>query len=71
VRSGLRALLELARSVRSRARRPVMLIAMTGYGSQEDAKRGTQAGFDAYMVKPVDVAVLSEIIARVSIAGTG
>ena len=47
----------VARAVRSRARHPVMLVAMTGYGSQGDAERGTQAGFDAYMVKPVDAAV--------------
>jgi signal transduction histidine kinase len=52
----------VARAVRSRARRPVMLVAMTGYGSQGDAERGTQAGFDAYMVKPVDAARLSELI---------
>jgi signal transduction histidine kinase/ActR/RegA family two-component response regulator len=56
----------VARAVRSRARRSVMLVAMTGYGSQEDAERGAQAGFDAYMVKPVDAAVLSELIARAS-----
>jgi signal transduction histidine kinase/CheY-like chemotaxis protein len=52
----------VARAVRSRARRPVMLVAMTGYGSREDAERGTQAGFDAYMVKPVDAARLNELI---------
>jgi signal transduction histidine kinase/CheY-like chemotaxis protein len=60
----------VARAVRSRARRPVMLVAMSGYGSQEDADRGTQAGFDAYLVKPVDAAVLSELIARVAVAAT-
>jgi signal transduction histidine kinase/ActR/RegA family two-component response regulator len=61
----------VARAVRSRARRAVMLVAMSGYGSQEDAERGTQAGFDAYLVKPIDAAILSELIARVSIAATG
>jgi CheY-like chemotaxis protein len=61
----------VARAVWSRARRPVMLVAMSGYGSQEDAECGTQAGFDAYMVKPVDAVSLSEPIARVSIAATG
>jgi DNA-binding response OmpR family regulator len=53
----------VARAVRSRARHPVMLVAITGYGSQEDAERGRHAGFDAYMVKPIDGAVLSELIA--------
>jgi signal transduction histidine kinase len=59
----------VARAVRSRARHPVVLVAMTGYGSQGDAERGTHAGFDAYMVKPVDAAMLSELIARVPLAG--
>jgi CheY-like chemotaxis protein len=61
----------VARAVRSRARRPVMLVAMSGYGSREDAERGTQAGFDAYMVKPIDAGLLSELIARVSRASLG
>ncbi|HKU13652.1 MAG TPA: ATP-binding protein [Steroidobacteraceae bacterium] len=60
----------VARAVRSRARHPVMLIAMTGYGSRGDAERGTQAGFDAYMVKPVDAAVMNELIARVTITAS-
>ncbi|HKQ12564.1 MAG TPA: ATP-binding protein [Steroidobacteraceae bacterium] len=55
----------VARAVRSRAQRPVLLVAITGYGSQGDAERGAQAGFDAYMVKPVDATVLTELIARV------
>jgi signal transduction histidine kinase len=54
----------VARAVRSRALRPVMLVAITGYGSQGDAERGAQAGFDAYMVKPVDATALNELIAR-------
>jgi signal transduction histidine kinase len=55
----------VARAVRSRAQRPVLLVAITGYGSQGDAERGAQAGFDAYMVKPVDASTLAELIARV------
>jgi len=31
----------------------------------DDKLRGTQAGFDAYMVKPVDAVLLAELIARV------
>jgi signal transduction histidine kinase/ActR/RegA family two-component response regulator len=58
----------VARAVRSRARHPVVLVAITGYGSQGDAERGRQAGFDAYMVKPVDATILTELIARVPLA---
>ena len=40
------------------------LIAMTGYGQPEDRRRALQAGFDAYLVKPVDPAELSRLLAR-------
>lgn len=30
------------------------LIAVTGYGQEEDRRRGLNAGFDAHLVKPVD-----------------
>lgn len=61
----------VARAVRSRGRRPIVLVAMTGYGSQADAERGTSAGFDAYLVKPVDAAILNGLIERVQVGGTG
>ena len=32
----------------------VLLIAITGYGSEEDRRRSRQAGFDHHLVKPVD-----------------
>ena len=34
------------------------LVAMSGYGSPEDRALGKAAGFDEYMVKPVDLALL-------------
>lgn len=38
------------------------LIAVTGYGSDEDRERAKSAGFDAHMVKPIDLhALLGEI----------
>ncbi len=33
----------------------VTLVAMTGYGKEEDRQRSQQAGFDAHLVKPVNV----------------
>jgi CheY-like chemotaxis protein len=39
-------------------------VALTGYGQQEDMARGRLAGFDAYLIKPVDGAKLSELLAR-------
>lgn len=41
-----------------------LLIALTGYGQEEDRRRAVQAGFDHHMVKPVDPEELSRILAR-------
>ncbi len=38
------------------------LVAMTGYGQPEDRRRALQAGFDAYLVKPVDPEDLSRTL---------
>ncbi|MFL6712944.1 MAG: ATP-binding protein, partial [Sulfurifustis sp.] len=55
--------LAVARTVRDRATRTVRLIAITGYGNREDVKRGIDAGFDAYLVKPIETAKLLQAIA--------
>ena len=47
-----------ARSSRVRSR----LIALTGYGQDADHARSHQAGFEAHLVKPVDVARLRDAI---------
>lgn len=55
----------VARELRNRAdARSVRLIAMSGYGSPEDIRTGLQAGFDSYLVKPIDPAKLRELIAN-------
>lgn len=58
---------EVARRIRSvRARRPV-LIALTGYGQPEDRQRATEAGFDSLLVKPVDPAILADLLVKLEI----
>ncbi|WP_170139502.1 PAS domain S-box protein [Larkinella arboricola] len=46
----------------------VVLIAITGYGEEEDKQRAKQAGFDAHLVKPIDlqalISLLEELPAR-------
>jgi signal transduction histidine kinase len=42
------------------------LIAMTGYGRQQDRETALAAGFDHYLVKPVNTVQLSEILAQVN-----
>jgi CheY-like chemotaxis protein len=53
----------LARELRSR-HESIALIALTGYGSAEDAKRAKEAGFSAHLTKPVEVGELAAIVAR-------
>ena len=50
---------QLAAEIRRRlAGRPMRLIAFTGYGSPDDIERSRAAGFDAHLVKPVEIASL-------------
>jgi CheY-like chemotaxis protein len=41
----------------------LVLVAVTGYGQDEDRARAREAGFDYHMVKPVDPADLKELLA--------
>jgi len=54
--------LELARGIRQSGRRGLLLVAMTGYGAERDRARGMEAGFDAYLVKPVDPDALRSLL---------
>jgi len=44
--------------------RPI-LIAVTGYGQEEDRRRSLEAGFDYHFTKPVNLAVLRGVLASV------
>lgn len=46
--------LDLMRQIASVARRPVVGVALSGYGSDEDVRRSHQAGFALHLTKPVD-----------------
>ena len=48
--------------------RRTTLIAFTGYGQEEDRQRARDAGFDDYLVKPVDPTTLAKIIAATPVA---
>ena len=55
---------EAARRIREQQgpkRRP-LLVALTGWGQDEDRRRSEEAGFDAHLVKPVDDAVLGRLL---------
>jgi PAS domain S-box-containing protein len=42
----------------------VVLIAVTGWGQEEDRRRSLEAGFDRHMVKPVDPHALMKLLAE-------
>ena len=44
----------------------VVLIALTGYGHENDRERAQEAEFDGYLVKPVDMAALRAMLARLA-----
>ena len=57
---------ELARRLRRQpAHARAVFVALTGYGQERDRELSRQAGFDHHLVKPVDIAKLAQILARV------
>lgn len=56
---------ELARQVRALPDAgKVRLIAVTGYGQPEDRRRAVEAGFDAHLIKPMDLQKLEQLLAK-------
>jgi PAS domain S-box-containing protein len=57
--------LEVATKLRHLAEtRSAYLVAVTGYGQTNDRDRSLEAGFDAHLVKPIDVDVLASQLQR-------
>jgi CheY-like chemotaxis protein len=54
---------QVARLLRYAFGRSIYLIAHTGYGQPEDRRRAFEAGFDAHLVKPVDIDQLVALLA--------
>jgi CheY-like chemotaxis protein len=56
--------LQVAERLRSRpGGRDLILIAATGWGQEEDRRRSMDSGFDAHLVKPLDPAELTRVMA--------
>ncbi len=55
---------ELMKTMRARA--PIVGIAITGYGSQEDVARARAAGFSSHVTKPVTITSLDGALAHVA-----
>jgi len=56
---------EVARKMRETPEgKDAVLIAQTGWGQEEDRLRSTEAGCDAHLVKPLDLAALQNVLAK-------
>jgi CheY-like chemotaxis protein/nitrogen-specific signal transduction histidine kinase len=53
----------VAQAVRAARGKSIRLIAMSGYGAEQDVERGERAGFDAYIVKPADIGRVKQELA--------
>jgi CheY-like chemotaxis protein len=47
------------------------VVAMTGYGQDEDRRRSSDAGFNAHLVKPLDLDELHTLVQRFRTAARG
>jgi CheY-like chemotaxis protein len=58
---------EVARQIRQqRWGEGMALIALTGWGQEEDKRRALEAGFDHHLTKPVEAAALEKLLALVN-----
>jgi CheY-like chemotaxis protein len=49
----------------------MMLVALTGWGQEEDKRRSQEAGFDYHLVKPVDLDEIEALLGAVAAKKTG
>lgn len=57
---------QAARQIRAALGDRVFLVALTGWGQEEDQRRAYAAGFDRHVTKPAEPAVLESLIASVA-----
>jgi PAS domain S-box-containing protein len=50
----------------AKRKRPIKAVAITGFGTEKDIRRGKEAGFDFHLVKPVDFRELRSVLDQVS-----
>ena len=55
---------EVAREVREKLGKTVVLVAVSGFGQPEDKRRAIESGFDEHITKPADVRDIENILHR-------
>jgi PAS domain S-box-containing protein len=54
---------DVARRIREQRGDDVVLVALTGWGQEEDRRRSREAGFDHHLTKPVEFGALTKLLA--------
>jgi len=57
---------EVAKQLRASFQNRIFLVALTGYGQEDDLRTALDAGFDAHVVKPADLDELTRLLSRVA-----
>jgi signal transduction histidine kinase/CheY-like chemotaxis protein len=57
---------EVAKQLRAAFADRIFLVALTGYGQDDDLRTALDAGFDAHLTKPADIRELSKLLSRVA-----
>ena len=55
---------EAARRIRESQGKDLLLIAVSGWGQEDDRRRSKDAGFDHHLVKPIDFDALETLLAE-------
>jgi CheY-like chemotaxis protein len=55
---------QVARNLRQEGFHDTVIIALSGYGQEEDRRRSREAGMNYHVTKPADVKTINELIAR-------
>jgi CheY-like chemotaxis protein len=60
---------EVARKIRQQPwGKTMVLVALTGWGQQEDRRQSSEAGFNGHLVKPVDFDDLMKLLAEIVVS---
>lgn len=63
--------LEVARRLRAEFDTTMVLVALTGWGTEQDRQKSREAGFDRHLTKPVDLAAVEAVLAECRLLGQG
>jgi CheY-like chemotaxis protein len=55
---------QVARNLRQEGFNDIVIIALSGYGQEEDRRRSREAGMNYHVTKPADVKTIADLISR-------